>query len=368
MQTRKRAKSITFGKSDKPKEPSHHKVVEEKPKEAAPLILETHEIEEKEHVLSDSLVGDLKTAEKGTVVERRAVPDKPAAEATPPPSQPPLTVVTPPETPPAITPAADFLTDTQPTATVISEETPAPVASEPLSPVSQPEATLSPVEPVMSPEVPPSPDVTAAPVTPTPSEELSATPPPSAFTIQGNNVDAPDAPEGKKRHFALYFIVIALLAFTLGLGAMAAVSYGFINVGLPKQLPSKLFSFMKPLTPATPTPTPKPAPTVTPTAKPVDLKAYTISVLNGSGVVGKAAAVKTTLTTDGFKVGTTGNADRSDYTNTQLTVKSSVDKAYVTQLETELKKSFVLDSTSTIPSSSASEPDVVVTIGKAAAK
>lgn len=151
---------------------------------------------------------------------------------------------------------------------------------------------------------------------------------------------------------------------------MAAVSYGWLTipgVKIPSNLQVQIPAMLGGSNP-TPTIAPTEAPAVVeaPTEKPVDLSAFTVSVLNGSGVVGKASEVKTTLTTAGFKVSTTGNADKSDYTTTQISAKKSVDKAYIEKLEEELKKSFEVTAASTAPETDTT--DVTVTIGKNPAK
>ena len=79
--------------------------------------------------------------------------------------------------------------------------------------------------------------------------------------------------------------------------------------------------------------------------------------------------VKTSLTTAGFKVTTTGNADNSDYTKTQISAKKSVDPAFLAKLEDELKKTFVVDTTvATLPSAPSTPNDVTVTLGKSTAQ
>jgi len=94
---------------------------------------------------------------------------------------------------------------------------------------------------------------------------------------------------------------------------------------------------------------------------------FTISVLNGSGVSGKAAKIKAQLTTAGFKVTVTENATNSDFTKTEIASKKSVSPAFLTKLEAELKKSFIVDSSiSVLPSSSPT--DVTVTLGSQTAQ
>ncbi|MGI8420216.1 MAG: LytR C-terminal domain-containing protein [Candidatus Levyibacteriota bacterium] len=341
MQTRKRAKSITFGKK---------KAEEEKDEEvlsAAPPVVEAPK-----PIVQPSET----TVEKAETVERRTVAEKPAVSE--------LSNTLPkseeeddkPETPlvqEVATPATEFITDDKPSE---APEKGKPDVSEPEPSVESPEPQL---EATLSPEQP-APTAT--------SEELSPTSG-SAFTIQNDEKEhAPEVVGDGKKRFGIYFFLVAFLAFILGLGAMAAVSYGWINIPMLK-VPSNIKDIKVPAIPglkATPTTVPTIVPTAVPTAKPVDLSAFTITVLNGSGIVGKASEVKTSLTTAGFKVASTGNADKNTYTKTEIAAKKSVNKDYLTKLEDELKKSYDVDTVSTAPESDTS--DVTVTIGQSKAK
>ena len=160
-----------------------------------------------------------------------------------------------------------------------------------------------------------------------------------------------------KKNFFLYFIIIAFVAFLIGLGAMAGVNYA---------LQSKSFDFdmsnMNVLRMFEPTPTPTPEPTATPVpTKAVDLSAYTIRVENGSGITGEAAKLKTQLVNDEFTVASTGNADNSDYKKTTISVKENVDESYIKKLRASLEKTYTLGDDTKAPPSQ--KTDVVITIG-----
>lgn len=360
MQTRKRAKSITFGKPKKeaeatPAEKEEKKVVAPEPEETpkkAPEVIEpvTEKPAEKEPELTEAAKKVLALEEASTEEPKKEEKPKDEEELSETPG-----IVKGPE---AVTPEDEFVTDTTPTNTIEpvsppAEEEEKTIASdnlsEPTSPITEPEPEKKKEEAAEN-------------------SDLSPTPPASAFTIAGNDIDASAGDDGKKKNFVLYFIVVALISFVLGLGAMAAVTYfGLVKLPLTG-LPTNAQDLVNKVNPMQPTPTTAPtaAPTVAPTEKPVDLKAYTVSVLNGSGIKGKAAEVKGTLTTAGFQVGTTGNADRSDYTTTQIAAKKTVDKAYLDKLTAELKKSFKVEPVSTIPSDSSQTADVIVTLGSEA--
>jgi len=114
---------------------------------------------------------------------------------------------------------------------------------------------------------------------------------------------------------------------------------------------------------ATPIPTTIPIVTVTPTASPsasVDLTKYSISILNGSGIPGEAGKAKTLLTGAGFKVGTTGNAATYNFTKTIIKAKTTVDANFVSALSTALGKTYVVDTTQTLATSSANNVQVVI--------
>jgi len=339
MQTRKRAKSVSFGKK------SNEKTEKEQVKKTV------HE----DAVLADSD----KTSEKAAVVERRTVPEKPVLEGL---------SETPPNTEPedasdVETPANEFVTDSPlsstPELSKDTKEEPAPVSVEPEAASVEPEAAelSQPIEPAAS-----APDSPEQPAAQGESQELSSTLPPSAFTIQSNEpAPAPTpVPESGKKRFGVYFLVVAFLSFILGLGAMAAASYfGLVNVNLTR-LPAGIH--IPVMLGQKPTPT-VPPPTAAPTQKPVDLTAFTIGVLNGSGIAGKAADEKTSLTTAGYKVTSTGNAVKSDFTKTEIAAKKTVDPAFLSKLEDELKKSFDVDATvASLPASSTT--DVTVTLGQ----
>lgn len=100
----------------------------------------------------------------------------------------------------------------------------------------------------------------------------------------------------------------------------------------------------------------------TPTPKPVNLSAYTITVLNGSYLSGEAAKVKTSLVSAGFTVGSIGNASSHDATETVIAAKSSVDQAYLNKLTQVLQNTYVVSQQTTTLLDTANA-DVVVTIG-----
>ncbi|HZE87609.1 MAG TPA: LytR C-terminal domain-containing protein [Methylomirabilota bacterium] len=171
------------------------------------------------------------------------------------------------------------------------------------------------------------------------------------------------APEGEKENKGpiKFFLLVAFIAFLIGLGCMAAI-YHFKTPQISNPLKSVNIAMHKP----SPTPTSAPTSQPTPTVKSVDKSAYTISVFNGSGTTGEAAKVKSQLTSAGFIVGKVGNADTSDYTKTEISAKKSVNQAYIDALISTLKKQYSVDAN--VQTLSSGSTDVVVTIGSTPAK
>lgn len=118
-----------------------------------------------------------------------------------------------------------------------------------------------------------------------------------------------------------------------------------------------------------PTPTPSseasPAPSSSPSAS-VDLTKYSIDVKNGSGIAGEASNVSNILTTAGFKVSKTGNADSYDFIKTIIQAKSSVSGDFISALSKTLAKTYTMDSNETL--SDTSSDDVVVIVGSSKAQ
>lgn len=156
----------------------------------------------------------------------------------------------------------------------------------------------------------------------------------------------------KKKGSLGFFLLVIFIAFFVGLGGMMGFSY-LKNANIMQKVTE--------LT-ASPTPTPKLTDTPTPTEKLVDKSAYTISVLNGSGISGLAAKTKGTLTDSGFTVKSTGNADNSDYTETIISSKKDVDTTYLKELTNELEKTYKVQiAVETLSASSGT--DIEVTLG-----
>lgn len=115
-----------------------------------------------------------------------------------------------------------------------------------------------------------------------------------------------------------------------------------------------------PMPETTPTPTPKTTPK--PTAAAVTSKGLSVRVLNGSGIAGRAASTADYLKGLGYDIASTGNADKSDYDNTQITIKSGK-QSLLADLKSDLAKKFQIGTTSATLSATDSA-DAEVILGK----
>lgn len=162
-----------------------------------------------------------------------------------------------------------------------------------------------------------------------------------------------------KKNILVYFLVVALISFIVGLLSMAGISMLFEKK--PFELP---FVFNKI---AKTSPTPAPTITIIPTiSKEPNLAEYNIQILNGSAITGAASKLKDALTTEGFKVVSIGNADKNDYTDTVIFAKKEVNSAYLNKLKDKLKKTYSLTDAKISPVES-NETDIIITIGSKSA-
>lgn len=163
----------------------------------------------------------------------------------------------------------------------------------------------------------------------------------------------------KKGYFG-FFLLVATITFVVGLLVIGGFSYFF-------SADSEKLTGLPSFTSATPTPTQSLEPSATPTPEEVDLSAYAVRVLNGSGITGEAAAVRTLLEEKGFEVAGIGNAATSDYTKTVISAKEDVEEAYLTELIKALQEQYSVNSV-VEDASSSQTADVVVTVGSDSAE
>lgn len=156
------------------------------------------------------------------------------------------------------------------------------------------------------------------------------------------------APSDKDSSGMVKWLIIFII-FILLLGVVAYVSYQF-GLSQANGNPGKNVEQQDESAPS-------PSPTEEASA---NLSAYSITVLNGSGITGEASTLQKSLDAAGFKVEAIGNADE-DVDKTIIKAKKSVPSSFTDQLTEELSKTYVLDDSEVLKSSS--EEDVVIIIG-----
>lgn len=105
-------------------------------------------------------------------------------------------------------------------------------------------------------------------------------------------------------------------------------------------------------------------PAVEPTPAPFETSNYTIAVQNGSGIAGSATKVADLLEAEGFKIAETSNADRFDYTQTEVFVKDKADSRLFEEINRALNSDYQLQ-LATDPLTDNLDYDALVIVGEA---
>ena len=164
--------------------------------------------------------------------------------------------------------------------------------------------------------------------------------------------------EEKKGGGALWMIIGILI----GLAAGGAAGYGVANWRESQQ--SSTAEVQEKTGSTEETAAGKTEPTPTPGENEPERENLTLQVLNGSGVKGAAGKAMEYLENLGYKDVETGNADKSDYVETEIRVKASK-KEFKNLLKEDLKTEYELaDSEETLPETA--EFDAVIVIGQQA--
>lgn len=187
----------------------------------------------------------------------------------------------------------------------------------------------------------------------------------SPFASESSSASTPSNGSSGKRGKKLIFLIILLVI--LGLIAFGAVKFlggggaGFLSKPTPTPTPTAEPTPTDTPTPTisgSPTPTPKVKATPTPTKTPatptkaasgnsvdsttgLDRAKLTVAVQNGSGITGAAKKAADTLTGLGYTLGTVGNADNSNYTQTEIHVKAASSN-YLPLLKKDLGASYTI--------------------------
>jgi len=114
------------------------------------------------------------------------------------------------------------------------------------------------------------------------------------------------------------------------------------------------------LTLTKPTPTPTIAPLPTPTPQEVSKSDLSVEVKNGTGTPGQAGTVKSLMEEIGYSDITTGNADTTDYEQTEVVFSAKVSEADQKEVKETLLESFSAVTTSVDKSATS---DIVITTG-----
>lgn len=147
------------------------------------------------------------------------------------------------------------------------------------------------------------------------------------------------------KSMVLWVVIVIGVALLTGFGLLVLV-----------QGPSSLTSFF-----ASPTPTPTSTPTPTPTPEVANRSALTIEVLNGSGKAGAAGVMRKFLEEKGYTVDSVGNADRSNFEQTEIHVKEDKED-YLSLLKEDLSESYTV-STAAADLAPEAEVDAQVIVG-----
>lgn len=157
-----------------------------------------------------------------------------------------------------------------------------------------------------------------------------------------------------------WWLLFILLAATFGVTAYSLANSNldrWLNLGSPSPTPSPS---LQPTPSSTPSPTSTPTATPSPSPSPLNIATISIRVLNGSGQVGAAAGVRTTLTQAGFTVRSIGNAKTQDYSGDTIFYQTG-HLADAQAVQQSLKKA----STSLVENNDLVAPDqVVVVVGQ----
>jgi hypothetical protein len=84
--------------------------------------------------------------------------------------------------------------------------------------------------------------------------------------------------------------------------------------------------------------------------------------LKGTKTPGLATRARTLLTTEGFVVNSTGNAQFTDFTETEISARSDVNVAFVEKLREVLAKEYIVNSDLGVLEDS-ENADIVITLG-----
>jgi hypothetical protein len=169
--------------------------------------------------------------------------------------------------------------------------------------------------------------------------------------------------------FLVVLLLIGSVFYFITRSGSSDVPDDSATISLPADQTEEISETPMPTEEVSPTPekstSPSKSPSISPTkaaGSTTNLSDIKISVQNGSGETGVAKAAAAVLTTSGFTVVTTGNADNSDYTDVTIRIKNSK-KSNLAAIEKALSEKYTIGETSAdLPESTSY--DALVIIGK----
>lgn len=157
--------------------------------------------------------------------------------------------------------------------------------------------------------------------------------------------------EGKNRqkiNLKAFFVLTILIALVVG----------FISGGVYVYV-SGMSALSTPEPTAIPTATPEPTPEPTPEAQ-IDFKSFSVAIYNGSGKIGEAGKVEALLEND-FSIDEVANADKFDYEETVVSIKSNVSDQVIEKIIDLLSADYEVVEGDVLNSSS--DFDIEITVG-----
>lgn len=168
--------------------------------------------------------------------------------------------------------------------------------------------------------------------------------------------------EEKSKVPFLVLLISFFVGLVIGAGLIGGIFYYRSSINIGTELAEDM-----------PDSTPAATPETTPEAQNVDeleeqsnteeldLSAFKIQILNGSGIAGEAGRVETLLNTYGFTETTVGNAGTYDFTDTEVSIKESSSNKLIDEFKSALARYSIVESD---PLAENSPYDVVITVGK----
>ncbi len=143
-------------------------------------------------------------------------------------------------------------------------------------------------------------------------EKTESEPVKKSFIVNKDNSPMYEQSSKEKKSGKKFLIIIVILILILGGGYFANKKF---------RVSSQVRNVIQPTPVSSSAPVPTPAPTSQPVLNRSD---WSFEILNGSGITGVAKQIADKIQTLGYPVVKTGNADKDNYSKTQILVKKSL--------------------------------------------